>query len=124
MPVHIRPIVKGLNKPSADRNKSDNEALCDYFKDIKCFKDLNFGMSDLLKVVQVSTLTFVPKQQVLFRIGELGLTFYICLSGKCQLFIANPELGSLKIQKKELKEQLSKELIKLESIKRGGVHNQ
>ena len=62
MPVKVRPIVKGLNKQSADRNKFDNEALCDYFKDIKCFKDLNFGMNDLLRVVQVSTLKFVPKQ--------------------------------------------------------------
>ena len=44
--------------------------MCDYFKEIKCFKDLNFGMSDLVKVLQVSTVMFVPKQQVLFRIGE------------------------------------------------------
>lgn len=96
MQQHVRPIVKGLNKPQADRNNFDYECICNYFKDLKCFSDLNFGTNDLMKVIQVSTLMFVPRQQVLFRIGELGLTFYICLSGKCQLFIANPRIGVLK----------------------------
>ena len=104
MPKNVRPIVKGLIKPQADRNYADKEAMCDYFKEIKCFKDLNFGMSDLVKVLQVSTIMFVEKQQVLFRIGEQGLTFYICLSGKCQLFITNPNIGVLKNQKIHLKE--------------------
>ena len=83
MPVKVRPIVKALNKPSHDRSKLENLKTCDYFKDVDSFKDLNFGINDLLKVVTVSTLEFVPKEQVLFRIGELGRTFYICLSGKC-----------------------------------------
>ena len=70
--------------------------MCRYFKDVKCFSDLNIGMNDLLKLINCIKLQYVPKHEVLFRMGESGSTFYVSLTGKCQLFIKNPEQKVLK----------------------------
>ena len=52
----------------------------------------------------IAAITFmhVPKQEVLFRCGDRGQNFYVCLSGKCQLYIPNPERSVLKNTIKEL----------------------
>ena len=102
IPTEMRIVVKALGKTSNDRNKYENEQLYKYFKDVKCFKDLNIGMNDLLKLINCITLQYVPKHEVLFRLGEYGTTFYVSLAGKCQLFILNPEQKVLKHQKMEL----------------------
>ena len=56
IPVHMRPIVKALYKQSEKRNKGDNEILGKYFKEIKCFKDLNISKHDLLKLINCITV--------------------------------------------------------------------
>ena len=59
-----------------------------------------------MKVINAMTCLFVPKHEVLFRIGDRGRHVYICISGRSQLFITNPARATLKSQKKELEEQL------------------
>lgn len=86
----MRASVKGLTKDPVQRNKYDNENLYAFFKGVKCFKDLKIGMNDLLKVINVTRCVFVPRNEVLFRHGDHGTAFFVCISGKCQLFIWNP----------------------------------
>ena len=96
---NVRPVVKGLEKDPADRDKVDNEFLCGYFSNLKLFKELNISQNELLKVINVSTCHFVPRHEVLFRIDERGSTFFVCLSGHCLLFLPNPEVKKLKNRK-------------------------
>ena len=103
----MRLIVKGLNKDATDRCKTENESLIKYFRNVKCFKDLNIGSNDLLKLINCITLLYVPKNEVLFRMGELGQQFYVALTGKCQLFIKNPEHLIHKQKKIELQLELA-----------------
>ena len=58
---NVRPVVKGLEKDPADRDKVDNEFLCGYFPNLKLFKELNISQNELLKVINVSTCHFVPR---------------------------------------------------------------
>jgi len=58
-----------------------------------------------MKVIQAMSIVFIPKHEVLFRIGDRGRHVYICMSGRSQLFIANPERATLKAQKRELEEK-------------------
>ena len=96
---NVRPVVKGLEKDPADRDKVDNEFLCQYFSNLKLFKELNISQNELLKVINVSTCHFVPRHEVLFRVDERGSTFFVCLSGHCLLFLPNPEVKKLKNRK-------------------------
>ena len=98
----MRPVVKALYKLATERNKFENEILLEYFKEVSCFKDLNISMNDLLKLINCVTLQYVPKHEVLFRYGDFGTSFYVSLTGKCQLFILNPEQKVIKHQKMEL----------------------
>ena len=78
----MRAVIKALNKKVVERKKEEHELLCSYFKEVKCFKDLNASMNDLLKLIHCIKLQFIPRHEVLFRIGEHGSTFYVSLSGK------------------------------------------
>ena len=98
----MRPIVKALKKDMSDRSRYENDNLVDYFQHVSCFKSLNFSNSDLLRCVSCMDVVWVPKHEVLIRCGDQGDNFYICLSGRCQLFIENPERKAYKNQIKEL----------------------
>lgn len=113
----MRPIVKALNKAAADRGKDENKQLCAYFADVKCFRDLNCTQTDMLKLINCVTLQFVPKHEILFRIGEFGTTFYVSLTGKAQLFLPNPELRVLKHQKVELQQDLDEKIEQLQDLR-------
>ena len=86
----MRAAVKSLNKKPDDRTKYDHKTLTAFFLTVKCFKDLNISMKDLKKVIDVTNNVYIPKHEVLFRHGDHGTAFFICLSGKSQLFILNP----------------------------------
>ena len=117
----MRLVVKALNKDALDRNKYENEELYRYFKEVKCFKDLNIGVSDLMKLINCITLLYVPKHEVLFRVGEQGTTFYVSLTGKCQLFIKNPEQKVLKHRIQEQQQELGDLFEQLENFKNEAV---
>lgn len=102
----MRHVIKGLNKEPQDRSKADIETLIEYFSGVKAFKDLKISYADFAKIIYAIKCQFVPKHEVLFRYGDRGTTFYVCLSGQCQLFILNPELRALKNQKRDLEEKL------------------
>ena len=55
--------------------------LCDYFKEVKCFKDINLSSKDFVKLIHYITLQFLPCYEVLFNLGDIGSSFYVCLSG-------------------------------------------
>ena len=107
VPTDLRPVVKGLIKDPGDRTKIDNEHLYNFFKDIKCFDSAKNNSTDwLMKVINAMSCVFVPKHEVLFRIGDRGRHVYICISGRSQLFIANSARATMKNKKKDLEEKL------------------
>lgn len=63
----------------------------------------------MLKLINCITLQYVPKHEVLFRIGETGTTFYVSLTGTCQLFIRNPEQKALRHLKIDLLNEVEEE---------------
>lgn len=112
----MRSVVKALNKKAASRNQSEHDQLFNYFKGVKCFTDLDISKNDLLKLIHCIKLQFVPKHEVLFRIGDQGQTFYVSLSGKCQLFVINPEQKALKFQIRDLQAELEEKQEQLEEL--------
>lgn len=109
MPVHMRPIVKALHKKVEKRNKMDFDALVDYFKGVKCFREIHISYHDMVRLTNCVTLRFVPQHDVVYRIGDFGQSFYVQLSGISQLFIRNPEYKALRHRKLELINELEKE---------------
>jgi len=91
--------------------------LCKYFQEVKCFKDLDIRKNDMLRIVHSIECIYVPKQEFLFRVGDRGQTFFVCLSGKCQLFIVNPELNALKNQRNAIRASLEDANDELEELK-------
>lgn len=83
VPNAVRPIVKALNKEPIDRANHEIHGVCEYFSDVRCFKDLKISQHDLVRLVKETKCQFVPKNEVLFRLGDRGYTFFICLSGSC-----------------------------------------
>ena len=79
----VRPVVKALLKEPLERMGHEIQTTCEYFSEIRCFKDLKISQHDLIRLVQETKCEFVPKNEVLFRLGDRGYTFYICLSGSC-----------------------------------------
>ena len=71
----------------------------------------------MLKLINCVKLQFVPKHEILFRIGEFGTTFYVSLTGKAQLFLPNPELRVLKHQKVELQQDLDEKIEQLQDLR-------
>jgi len=96
-----RPVVKALSKEFVDRSKNENDLLTDYFSQVKAFKGLKTHSADLLKGISTMGCLFLPKHEVLFRYLDRGENFYVCLSGRCQLFIENPERRAIKNNIKE-----------------------
>ena len=80
--------------------------MFDFFKKIKCFRDLKISNSDLHKGIGSFTCLWMPKHQVLFREGDRGRNFYVQLSGKSQLFLPNPERAAIKMQISDLVDKI------------------
>ena len=60
----------------------------------------------MLKGISTFSCEYLEKNKVLFDIGERGRTFYIVLSGKCQLYVPNPELLAKRHAVKDLNEKI------------------
>ena len=91
----MRPVVKSLIKEAVERAKFENDILVDYFIKISVFKHLKISNTDLLKGILMIECLWMPRETVLFNHGDAGINFYIVLSGKCQLFIPNPERSAI-----------------------------
>ena len=59
---------------------------------------------------------WIPKHEVVFRCGDKGENFYIALSGRCQLFIENPERKAIKNNIRELDAQIVETELKVTHI--------
>ena len=103
----MRPVIKALTKDQSDRSKVENDLLLNYFKKLGCFADLKISNSDLLRNIASIECFWLPKHEVLFRIGDRGRNFYIQLSGRSQLFIQNPEIAALKELIKDDEEKIT-----------------
>ena len=103
----MRPVIKALSKDQSDRSKIENDILLNYFKKLNCFADLKISNADLLRNIASIECFWLPKHEVLFRIGDRGRNFYIQLSGRSQLFIQNPEIAALKELIKDDEEKIT-----------------
>lgn len=91
----------------SDRTQKDVQLLVSYFKEIKCFKELNFKNSELMKVIAQMKTQFIPKHTIIFNIGDYGDCFYITIHGSNMLYLPNPEISACRISRKELENQLN-----------------
>ena len=99
-----------------DRSKFENDLLVDYFSNVKAFRGLKTQSSDLLKGISTMGCLWLPKNEVLFRYMDRGENFYVCLSGRCQLFIENPERRAIKNNMKELLKEIESKKVSLQKI--------
>ena len=104
----MRPLIKGLSKECTSRSAEEKKKLVAYFRNLSCFSDLSFAHndSDILKIVNATSVACSPKHTVLFKIGDRGHCFYVSLSGTAQLFIPNQKRSVLKNTRKEISDRL------------------
>lgn len=91
-----RILIRACAKEPSDRKSDENKLLTDYFSAVKCLKELKINNQEWIKVISAISLMYVSRNEVLFRYGDRGTNFYVCLSGSCQLYIPNPEREVLK----------------------------
>ena len=108
LPHKDRIVVKGLNREAADRTLDEQEHLREFFWSIKCFDDIEMTHHDMNRIINSMELSFIRSGKALFYIGEDSDSFYIVLHGKVELYLPNPNIDSLKKQKKMIEDELEK----------------
>ena len=62
--------------------------------------------NDVLRVVNATSLAFVGQHEILFRIGEYGRSFYVCLSGTAQMFAPSSKREKLRGTIRDMKAKI------------------
>lgn len=123
VPPDTRQVIKALSLDLLDRKPEDTKVLINFFKKVKCFNDLKMSNEDVLKVINQSTVSYVKREKLLFRIGDRGETFFVCLSGKSVLFLPNKQRNVLKNRKRELEEEIEEGKKEVDYLKQQAINS-
>ena len=73
---------------------------------MKCFQDIEMTNNDMVRMLYAIEPKFVAASSILFEIGDRSDCFYIMLSGKCDLYLPNPEIGAMRNKRKSIESEI------------------
>ena len=62
--------------------------------------------SDMLRLINSIEMKYLTPGDTLFEIGDASNAFYVVICGRLELYLPNPEIGSSKILRKKIENEI------------------